>query len=66
MERREGGCAMEGQTEILTGEAARRLKVSPERVRQLERAGVLPARKTVGGFRIYRAADVEALRRRRE
>jgi hypothetical protein len=52
-------------TALLTGDAARRLGVSPERVRQLERAGVLVATKTVSGFRIYSAADVEKLRLQR-
>jgi DNA-binding transcriptional MerR regulator len=50
---------------LFTADVAKRLKVSCERVRQLERAGLLPAIKTPGGFRIYRAADVEALRRQR-
>jgi DNA-binding transcriptional MerR regulator len=50
---------------LTTGDVARRLDVSPERVRQLERAGVLTAIKTAGGFRIYSAVDVEKVRRQR-
>lgn len=57
---------MGDDVEMLTGDVARVLRVSPARVDQLERTGVLRARRTLSGVRIYRAADVEALRRKRE
>ena len=50
---------------LMTSDVAKRLGVGPERVRQLERAGVLTATKTPSGNRIFRAADVEALRLQR-
>lgn len=43
-----------------TSEAARELKISAERVRQLADAGVLPCRKT-GLGRLFDAAAVQAL-----
>lgn len=46
---------------LTTADAARALRLSAERVRQLERAGVLRAYRTVGGLRIYLASDVERL-----
>jgi DNA-binding transcriptional MerR regulator len=56
------------ETGILeTGLTARRLKCSPEWVRQLERTGQLPAFAiTTTGKRLFREADVEKLRQRRE
>jgi DNA-binding transcriptional MerR regulator len=56
------------ETGILeTGLTARRLKCSPEWVRQLERTGQLPAFAiTTTGRRLFREADVEKLRLRRE
>ena len=52
---------------LTTWDTAKRLGVTPERVRQLERAGILPAAfKTPGGVRIFSGKVVEALRRRRE
>lgn len=56
-------------TDVLveTGIAARRLAVSPERVRQLAEAGTLPvAVLTAGGQRLFRERDIERLRRARE
>jgi DNA-binding transcriptional MerR regulator len=50
---------------ITTLPSARILGCSPDRVRQLERAGVLPARR-VSGIRMFRRADVERLRVQRE
>jgi excisionase family DNA binding protein len=44
-----------------TTDAAFRLGCSAERVRQLERAGKLPAEKTLGGQRIFKTEDVERL-----
>jgi len=49
-----------------TNEAARRLGVSAEYVRQLERTGKLPAERTTSGYRIFREADVEKLATERE
>jgi DNA-binding transcriptional MerR regulator len=51
---------------LTTGDVARRLRLSPARVRQLEQTGRLPAvRWTASGWRLYRFADVEALARQR-
>ncbi len=48
------------------GEAARRLGVSVERVRQLAAAGLLPvAARTGRGVRLFQRAAVERLRRQR-
>ena len=53
--------------EILgTTDAAKRLDCSAEFVRQLERAGKLPAKKTPNGRRIFSAEDVERLAIERE
>lgn len=51
--------------DLLTGDVARELRVSNSRVIQLERAGHLAARRTPSGVRLFRADQVEALRRRR-
>jgi excisionase family DNA binding protein len=58
--------AMASPDFMLTGDAARRLALSAERVRQLERAGLLRAVKTVGGVRLYRREAVEALAAQRQ
>jgi excisionase family DNA binding protein len=50
---------------LTTGDAAKELNVSAERVRQLEREGVLRAVKTKSGMRIFSASEVEALRQAR-
>lgn len=47
-------------SEILVGEAARILSVSPNHVRYLERTGQLRARR-VGTYRVFTRQDVEAL-----
>ena len=46
---------------LKTSEAARRLEVTGDRVRQLERKGELKAVKIGGGMRLFRAEDVERL-----
>lgn len=51
---------------LTTLDAARRLGLSAERVRQLSRAGILPAVRTPRGQRIYAGRDVETLRLQRE
>ena len=51
---------------LTSGEVGKVLGVTAERVRQLERAGILRAMKTPTGRRIYRVRDVDALRRRRQ
>jgi DNA-binding transcriptional MerR regulator len=50
---------------MTTSDVARALDVSGERVRQLERAGILQAQKTLRGVRIYASDHVEAVRRER-
>jgi excisionase family DNA binding protein len=44
-------------------DAARILDRSSDAVRLYERSGRLPAMRTVGGIRLFRREDVEALRR---
>ncbi len=44
-----------------TGEAARELDLSSERVRQLERAGILRAIKTRSGTRLFKPQDIARL-----
>lgn len=51
---------------LMTGDVARELEIGPDRVRQLERCGILPARRTEAGIRLFERADVEEFRRRRE
>lgn len=51
---------------LTTGEAAKILNLSTQRVRQLDAIGVLPSRRTAGGVRIFDRTDVEHLRRQRE
>ena len=46
---------------LKTSEAARRLEVTGDRVRQLERKGELAAIKIGGGMRLFRVEDVERL-----
>ncbi|MBY0246025.1 MAG: MerR family transcriptional regulator [Nitrospiraceae bacterium] len=58
---------MNTTTQFLTTAAAgRQLNLSSERVRQLERAGYLRATRTTNGIRLFRAHDVEELRKQRE
>jgi DNA-binding transcriptional MerR regulator len=52
---------MTNQKWITTGPAARRLKLSSERVRQLESEGVLASTRTENGIRLFLASDVEKL-----
>ncbi len=47
-------------------DAGRVLKVGPQRVRQLERTGRLPAIRTAGGWRLFRRDEVERLATERE
>jgi len=54
-------------TDILTtGEVSRSLGISADRVRQLERCGQLPARRTETGVRLFERTTVEEFRRKRE
>ncbi len=46
---------------FLTGDAARTLKRSVQRVRQYEKSGRLPAQRTPDGTRLFRVADVQRL-----
>jgi excisionase family DNA binding protein len=46
---------------LTTGDAARVLNRSVDRVRDYEREGRLSAQKTRGGQRLFRSADVERL-----
>jgi excisionase family DNA binding protein len=50
---------------ILTKEVARILDLTGERVRQLEKAGILTARRTSGGVRLFDRAEVERFARER-
>ena len=53
--------------QILTSaEVGKRLNLSSERVRQLERAGQLPAVRTTNGIRLFTASAVEEFQQRRE
>jgi excisionase family DNA binding protein len=51
---------------LRTGDVALRLKVSPTYVRQLADTGLLKATKTVGGYRLFDADEVERLAVARE
>lgn len=46
---------------LSVADAARVLGVVPATVRQMERSGRLPARRTAGGIRLFRREDVEGL-----
>ncbi|WP_083448157.1 MerR family DNA-binding transcriptional regulator [Nitrospira moscoviensis] len=50
---------------LTTGEASRALGMSPDRVRQLERCGVLPAIRTETGVRLFERATIEQFQRTR-
>lgn len=53
--------------QILTSaEVGKRLNLSSERVRQLEKTGRLPAIRTTNGIRLFTASAVEEFRQRRE
>jgi len=51
---------------LTVGDVARRLNVSEDTVRSLERSGRLPATKTSAGWRLFDPGDVERLARDRE
>ena len=51
---------------LTTGWVARRLGLSSERIRQLEREGKLKAERTASGVRIFHEADVDRLERERQ
>ena len=51
---------------LTTGEVARSLEISADRVRQLERCGALPASRTETGVRLFDRSAVEAFRQQRE
>ena len=51
---------------LLTSEAARILKVSPQTLRLWERLGRIDALKTAAGVRIFDPRDVERLAQERE
>lgn len=44
---------------LTTGDVAKRLNRSTDRIRQLERQGKLPAHKTQSGQRLFKASDVD-------
>ncbi len=46
---------------LTTGDAARILNRSVDRIRSYEREGKLPAQRTKSGYRLFRARDVERL-----
>jgi len=46
---------------LTTGDTAKRINRSPDRVRQLERTGKLLAQKTQSGMRLFKASDVDRL-----
>jgi DNA-binding transcriptional MerR regulator len=48
---------------LMTGDAARILKRSEQRVRQYHEAGKLPAVMTANGRRLFKQSDVERLAR---
>ena len=51
---------------LTTGEVSRELGISTDRVRQLERCGELPAKRTETGVRLFARSAVEEFRRKRE
>ena len=51
---------------LTTSAAGRILGLSPDMVRILNDKGILPALKTVNGYRLFRRADVDKLRSERE
>lgn len=57
---------MDPATLLGPADVARLFGVTPDAVRRWERLGQLPALRTAGGRRLFRLADVEALRARRE
>ncbi len=51
------------ETLLTTGEAARILERSVERVRDYEREGKLPVQRTRSGQRLFKLSDVERLKK---
>ena len=51
---------------LQTKDAAKLLNVSGDRVRQLEREGVIHADKTASGTRLFDKAEIERVRKERE
>ena len=51
---------------LTKADAAKILGVTPAAVAQMERSGRLPARRTVGGMRLFRNEDVRRLATARE
>jgi DNA-binding transcriptional MerR regulator len=49
----------QAEVELMVADVSRRWNVTPARVRQLANEGTLPSRRTVGGVRLFRLADVE-------
>jgi len=49
----------------MTGVVAKNLSISEDRVRQLERAGILKAIRTSTGVRLFDPADVRVLKQQR-
>lgn len=58
-------CAIMVAEILTTGEAAKILNLSTQRVRQLEASGDLRSRRTAGGVRIFDRSEVDRLRRQR-
>jgi excisionase family DNA binding protein len=54
------------ETFMTTHDAAKLLDVSPQYLRKLEETGKISAMRTVGGYRIFKAEDVERLAAERE
>jgi len=54
------------ETFMTTHDAAKRLDMSPQYLRKLEETGKISAMRTVGGYRIFNAEDVERLAAERE
>lgn len=51
---------------LTTGGTAKRLALSTDRVRQLEREGKLPAQKTQNGQRLFRTSDIDRYAREKK
>lgn len=51
---------------LMTSDVSRTLGISTDRVRQLERCGQLPAKRTETGVRLFTRSAVEEFRQRRE
>jgi DNA-binding transcriptional MerR regulator len=51
---------------LLPHEAARRLQITPEGVRALERRGKLAAERTESGHRLFALTEIQRLKRERQ